>query len=62
MKRTFAVALSAVAVMGLASTSFAAITLPTLPTTDLEAAITAVLALVAVAVVGGMVIRMLKKG
>jgi len=38
-----------------------AITMPTLPTTDLETAIGTVLALVAVAVVGGVIIRTLKK-
>lgn len=41
--------------------AFAAITMPTLPTTDLETAIGAVLALVAVAVVGGLIVRSIKK-
>ena len=41
--------------------AFAEFTLPTLPTTDLESAGTAVAALIAVAVVIGMVFRLLKK-
>lgn len=61
MKRVLAVvvgcALSVVAV----STSFAAFTLPTLPAADLEAAGTAVAGLIAVAVVIGVVFRLLKK-
>jgi len=44
-----------------ASYSFAAFTLPTLPTTDLESAGTAVAALIAIAVVIGVVFRLLKK-
>jgi heme/copper-type cytochrome/quinol oxidase subunit 4 len=41
--------------------AFAAFTLPTLPVTDLESAGTAVAALIAVAVVIGVVFRLLKK-
>jgi hypothetical protein len=44
-----------------ATSSFAAFVMPTLPTTDLETAGTAVAALVAVAVVIGVVIRLMKK-
>jgi protein-S-isoprenylcysteine O-methyltransferase Ste14 len=41
--------------------AFAAFTLPTLPTTDLETAGTAVAALIGVAVVIGVVFRLMKK-
>lgn len=44
-----------------AAPSYAAFTLPTLPVTDLEAAGTAVAALVATFVLIGMAIRMLKR-
>jgi len=49
------------AIVGSVVSAFAAITLPTLPVTDLEAAGTAVAALIAVAVVIGVVFRLLKK-
>ncbi len=48
-------------IFGLAANAMAAFTLPELPTTDLESAGTAVAALVAVIVVIGAVIRLLKK-
>lgn len=41
--------------------AFAEISVPTFPTADLETAIGAILALVAVAVVGGLIIRSIKK-
>jgi len=49
-----------VCVFGMVSNAFATITMPELPTTDLETAGTAVLALVAVYMVIKLVIRMLK--
>jgi hypothetical protein len=44
-----------------ASNAHAAFTLPTLPTTDLESAGTAVAALIGVAIVIGIVFRLMKK-
>jgi hypothetical protein len=49
------------AIVGLVSSAFAAFTLPELPVTNLESAGTAVAALIAVAVVIGVVFRLLKK-
>jgi len=49
------------AVIGLVSSAFAVFTLPELPTADLETAGTTVAALIAVAVVIGVVFRLLKK-
>jgi len=48
-------------VVGWVSSAFAAFTLPELPTANLESAGTAVAALIAVAVVIGVVFRLLKK-
>jgi hypothetical protein len=48
-------------VIGLASNAMAAFALPDLPTSDLESAGTAVAALIAVAVVIGVVFRLMKK-
>jgi hypothetical protein len=48
-------------VVGSASSAMASVTMPTLPTSDLETAGTAVLGLVAVAVVIGIVVRTFKK-
>lgn len=48
-------------IMGLACNAMAAFTLPTLPTTDLETAGSTVGALIAVAVVIGVVFRLFKK-
>jgi hypothetical protein len=53
--------LSLLFVFGLCGNAMATFTLPTLPTTDLESAGTAVAALIAVAVVIGVVFRLMKK-
>jgi hypothetical protein len=61
MKRIVAVVGAGVVSLIGATVSFAAITLPELPVADLETAGTAVAALIAVAVVIGVVFRLLKK-
>lgn len=55
------VAVAVGASVAIAQNACAAITMPTLPTDDLELAITAVLGLVAIFVVGAVIARMLKK-
>lgn len=61
MKKILTVMGSVVGAGVMAAPAHAAFTLPTLPTADIEAAGTAVAALIAVAVVIGVVFRLLKK-